>query len=54
MLDMQVIEALYLKDEADEEPHDYLHIKHERMPSRLQQIPATGWRPTTITLSLGR
>lgn len=26
MLDMQVIEALYLKDE---EPHDYLHIKHE-------------------------
>jgi hypothetical protein len=24
MLDMQVIEALYLKDE---EPHDYLHIK---------------------------
>ena len=27
MLDMQVIEALYLKDE---EPHDYLHIKQER------------------------
>jgi hypothetical protein len=27
MLDMQVIEALYLKDK---EPHDYLHIKHER------------------------
>jgi hypothetical protein len=26
MLDMQVIEALYLKDK---EPHDYLHIKHE-------------------------
>ena len=27
MLDMQVIEALYLKDE---EPHDYLHIKRKR------------------------
>jgi len=27
MLDMQVIEALYLKDE---EPHDYLHIKQMR------------------------
>jgi hypothetical protein len=26
MLDMQVIEALYLKDE---EPHDYLHIKQK-------------------------
>jgi hypothetical protein len=26
MLDMQIIEALYLKDEK---PHDYLHIKHE-------------------------
>jgi hypothetical protein len=25
MLDMQEIEALYLKNE---EPHDYLHIKH--------------------------
>jgi hypothetical protein len=28
MLDMQVIEALYLQGE---EPHDYLHIKHERV-----------------------
>jgi hypothetical protein len=27
MLDMQVIEALYLKDK---EPHDYLHIKQKR------------------------
>jgi hypothetical protein len=27
MLDMQVIEALYRKGK---EPHDYLHIKHER------------------------
>ena len=26
MLDMQVIEALYLKDKG---PHDYLHIKHD-------------------------
>jgi hypothetical protein len=41
MSDMQVIEALYLKDK---EPHDYLHIKYERTPSRLQPIPAPGWR----------
>jgi hypothetical protein len=35
MLDMQVIEALYLKDE---EPHDYLHIKHERTLLRARWV----------------
>jgi hypothetical protein len=29
MLDMQVIEALYPKNE---EPHDYLHIKQKSAP----------------------
>ena len=37
MLDMQVIEALYLNNE---EPHDYLHIK--QLSAFLSRY-ATGW-----------
>jgi hypothetical protein len=49
MLDMQVIEALYRKGK---EPHDYLHIKHERTPSRLQPIPVRLGHPTEGPLGL--
>ena len=43
MLDMQVIEALYLKDEG---PHDYLHIKHESAsPSQVSaRLPSSPMR----------
>jgi hypothetical protein len=44
MLDMQVIEALYLKDE---EPHDYVHIKQMSTFRGDQMRPGTVYRAKT-------